>query len=198
MPDHRYFNDPYSNIPSSNEPYPDEPDATEAGYPQEPDYYYYGPPRPGFPLLKLAIIVGVVIALVGGTVTVLLLRQHHLAQGYLYEGRGQLIYFNVSESFYGGDVIGTFYPTTIACNTLQVVQNFNPHFTGTVDDQRLMLKDEDQDGAALTVTFLRQGENLVLSSASGILFAIVQPPSGAVFYPSSDAGYDQAKQSFCT
>jgi hypothetical protein len=70
-----------------------------------PDDFWEQAPR-GSPFMKFALIilttliVLAILAFVG--LRVFQARQHHLAEGYLFQGPGQLLYFHVQESFFWG------------------------------------------------------------------------------------------------
>jgi hypothetical protein len=166
-----------------------------------PDDFWEQAPR-GSPFMKFALIilttliVLAILAFVG--LRVFQARQHHLAEGYLFQGPGQLLYFHVQESFFGGAVAGTFYPAGAAC-PFGLGADTSHHVSGEVTDTTLTLKDDDSDasGSAVDVTFRRDGPDMVLTSAGGTSLGSPRPPLGMDFQPSTDAAYAQAQGKFC-
>ncbi len=166
-----------------------------------PDELLFDEPR-GSPFMRFALITLstlIVLAILSFVaLRVFQARQHHLAEGYLFQSAAQVLYFHVQESFFGGAVAGTFYPAGAACS-FGINAETSHHVSGEVTDGTLTLKDDDGDppGSEINVTFQREGPDMVLLSAGGLAFESTRPPLGMAFEPSSDAAYAQVQKTFC-
>lgn len=165
-----------------------------------PDDLLFDEPR-GSPFMKFALITLSTLAILAILSVVALrvfqARQHHLAEGYLFQNAAQLLYFHVQESFFGGAVAGTFYPNGAAC-ALGGAET-SQHVSGEVTNATLTLKDDDgaPPGGEVDVSFKRAGPEMILLSAKGAAFDSTRPPLGMAFEPSADAAYAQAQKTFC-
>lgn len=153
--------------------------------------------RVGSTLLKM--LIGFVLAFVllcGCAGLVLALRHHHLAQGYLYQNvqNGSMFYLHIAETWYGGDVVGTFYtPYLTPCPQGSQVKEIPLGFEGTVSDKQVLLIEKAFGAVVFQATFSRVGDDLLLSHTQVVGWTV---PQGAapIFRASSDANYAAAKQ----
>jgi hypothetical protein len=146
----------------------------------------------GFSVLKLVVVLAIIAGVAG---SVVVLRHHHLAEGYLYQDpTGGLIYFNIQESWYGGDVSGTFYaPYVASCQNGGQANDLSLHFDGTVSDSQVVLEEKVLGFTVSKETFTRSGDDLLWTGTE--LFSYTVPQTGNLdFKPSSDDGYNTAKQ----
>lgn len=147
----------------------------------------------GFSLIKLVVVLAVIAGVTGSVVA---LRHHHLAEGYLYQDstNSGLIYFHIEETWYGGDVNGTFYtPYLSSCQGGGQVKDVSLNFEGTVNDSQVVLVEKAFGLTVFQATFSRTGEDLVLANTQVIGWTVPQETT-SVFKASSDANYATAKQ----
>jgi hypothetical protein len=158
--------------------------------------------KTGFSLFKLFAVLAVVGAVAGGTVAALALRHHHLPDGYLYEARSGTIvgvtYFDIQESWYGGDVSGTFYVGEADCSQDGQVQSENLTFNGTVSDDQIVLKFDVGFGISIDLTFARMGNTVVLDQAGALGFSVGVPTEDGTVFQGVSEPFDQVKASVCS
>jgi hypothetical protein len=145
------------------------------------------------------MLIGFVLAFVllcGCSGLVLALRHHHLAQGYLYQNvqNGSMFYLHIAETWYGGDVLGTFYtPYLTPCQQGGQVKEVPLGFEGTVSDKQVILIEKAFGATVFQATFSRVGDDLLLSQTQVVGWTVPQD-AAPVFKASSDASYAAAKQ----
>ncbi|GEM_PF-2765248 len=158
--------------------------------------------RTGFSLFKLFAVLAVVGAVAGGTVAALALRHHHLPNGYLYEARSGTIvgvtYFDIQESWYGGDVSGTFYVGEADCSQDGQVQSENLSFNGTVSDDQIVLKFDVGFGISIDLTFARMGNTVVLDQAGALGFSVGVPTEDGTVFQGISESFDQVTAAVCS